>query len=88
MTFVITQPCCNDAACVAVCPVNCIHPGPDEPGYGEAEMLYIDPVECIDCEACVSVCPVGAIERADKLSPAMARYAEINAAYFPPLDYA
>jgi ferredoxin len=24
-------------------------------------MLYIDPVECIDCEACVPECPVEAI---------------------------
>ena len=30
MAYVITQPCCNDASCVDVCPVNCIHPTPDE----------------------------------------------------------
>ena len=30
MAYVITQPCCNDACCVDVCPVNCIHPTPDE----------------------------------------------------------
>ncbi len=55
MTFVITRSCCNDASCVPVCPVNCIHPAPDEPGYGTAEMLYIDPDVCIECGACVEV---------------------------------
>ena len=78
---VITQQCCNDAACVAACPVGCIHPTPDEPGYATAEMLYIDPQVCIDCGACVSMCPVDAIRTADDLGPEFARYAEINAYY-------
>lgn len=26
MPYVITQACCNDASCAAVCPVDCIHP--------------------------------------------------------------
>ena len=47
MTYVITQNCCNDASCVPVCPVGCIHPTPDEPDYRSAEMLYIDPASCI-----------------------------------------
>ncbi len=43
MPHVITQSCCNDGSCVFACPVNCIHPSPDEPGFATAEMLYIDP---------------------------------------------
>jgi len=45
------EPCIGtkDTACVDACPVDCIHPKKDEPGYAEAELLYIDPVECIDC---------------------------------------
>jgi ferredoxin/flavodoxin---NADP+ reductase len=43
MIHVITQNCCNDAACVGACPVNCIHPAPEEAAYAAAEMLYIDP---------------------------------------------
>ncbi|MBJ8348644.1 4Fe-4S binding protein [Antrihabitans sp. YC2-6] len=78
---VITQNCCNDAACVAACPVGCIHPTPDEPGYDSAEMLYIDPEACIDCGACISMCPVDAIRTADDLGDEFARYAEINAFY-------
>jgi len=82
MTHVITRACCNDAACVPVCPVNCIHPTPDEPDYGTAEMLYIDPDGCIDCGACVDACPVGAIVADYDLAPEFARYEEINARYF------
>ncbi|MEU2594817.1 hypothetical protein ABZ630_29415, partial [Streptomyces albidoflavus] len=31
---------CNDATCVAVCPVNCIHPTPEERAFGSTEMLH------------------------------------------------
>ena len=82
MTHVITRACCNDAACVPVCPVNCIHPTPDEPDYLTAEMLYIDPDGCIDCGACVDVCPVDAITADYDLAPEYARYEDINARYF------
>ena len=67
MPHVITQSCCSDGSCVYACPVNCIHPSPDEPGFATAEMLYIDPAACVDCGACVSACPVGAISTASKL---------------------
>ncbi|WP_026910555.1 indolepyruvate ferredoxin oxidoreductase subunit alpha [Patulibacter minatonensis] len=62
MSYVITAPCINtrDASCVEVCPVDCIHPAPGEPGHETAEQLFIDPEECIGCDACVEVCPVGA----------------------------
>ncbi|MEU5842546.1 FAD-dependent oxidoreductase [Rhodococcus sp. NPDC047139] len=82
MAYVITQTCCNDASCVAVCPVNCIHPSPDEPEFATAEMLHIDPQTCIDCGACADACPVEAILPDDKLAPSQARFAEINAAWY------
>lgn len=82
MAYVVTQPCCNDATCVAVCPVNCIHPTPDEPDYATSEMLYIDPDGCIDCGACVEECPVDAIVADFDLTEDTERYAEINARYF------
>ncbi|MEU6230617.1 FAD-dependent oxidoreductase [Streptomyces sp. NPDC047042] len=82
MTYVVTQNCCNDATCVSVCPVNCIHPTPDEPGYGTAEMLYIDPKSCIDCGACADACPVDAIVTEFDLTASTERYLEINAQYF------
>ena len=69
MPHVITQSCCSDGSCVYACPVNCIHPSPDEPGFATAEMLYIDPVACVDCGACVSACPVGAIAPDSRLEP-------------------
>lgn len=82
MAYVITQTCCNDASCVAVCPVNCIHPSPDEPEFATAEMLHIDPKTCIDCGACADACPVEAILPDDKLDPSQKRFAEINAAWY------
>ncbi|WP_164874131.1 FAD-dependent oxidoreductase [Rhodococcus spongiicola] len=82
MAYVITQACCNDASCVDVCPVNCIHPTPDEPEFATTEMLYIDPQTCIDCGACVDECPVDAIFGDNELSEADAVYADINASYY------
>lgn len=82
MTYAITQTCCNDATCIAVCPVNCIHPTPDEPDFGRTEMLYIDPRSCIDCGACADACPVDAIFPADALAPGQREYTAVNAAYY------
>ncbi|MFE3947393.1 FAD-dependent oxidoreductase [Streptomyces sp. NPDC059118] len=82
MTYAITQTCCNDATCVAVCPVNCIHPTPRERAFGSTEMLYVDPRSCIDCGACADACPVDAIFPVDALPAAQQEYAAINAAYF------
>ncbi|GEM29710.1 putative ferredoxin/ferredoxin--NADP reductase [Nocardia neocaledoniensis NBRC 108232] len=82
MAYVITQRCCNDASCVTECPVDCIRPTPDQPEFATAEMLYIDPDTCIDCGACVDACPVDAIFSEDDLLASLARYREINAAYF------
>ncbi len=54
MIYVTTEPCIGskDAACVEVCPVNCIHEGPDQ--------YCINPGEWIGCSACATVCPVNA----------------------------
>ncbi|MFJ8660213.1 FAD-dependent oxidoreductase [Streptomyces sp. NPDC093795] len=82
MTYAITQTCCNDATCVAVCPVNCIHPAPGEPDFGTTEMLYIDPKTCIDCGACADACPVDAIFPADRLTGRLREYEAINADYY------
>jgi len=72
MPFVITDPCIDtkDAACVDVCPVDCIHPRKDEPEFATATMLYIHPDECIDCGACVPACPVSAIYDGHDSTPA------------------
>ena len=55
MAFVVCEPChdCKYTDCVVVCPMECF--------YEDGPMLYIDPVECIDCDACVPECPVEAI---------------------------
>ena len=55
MAHVVCEPChdCKYTDCVAVCPCECF--------YEDGAMLYIDPIECIDCEACIPECPVEAI---------------------------
>lgn len=84
MAYVIAEPCIGtkDTACVDVCPVDCIHPRKDEGSFADAEMIYIDPVECIDCGACVPVCPVSAIFPLDDLPEKWSSFTERNAAYF------
>lgn len=82
MPYAITQTCCSDATCVSVCPVNCIHPTPQEREFGSTEMLYVDPSTCIDCGACADACPVDAILPVDRLRGPETAYADINAAYF------
>jgi ferredoxin--NADP+ reductase len=86
MAFAITQTCCADASCVSVCPVNCIHPTPDEPDFGRTEMLYVDPDTCIDCGACADACPVDAIFPAEDLTGPLRAYEEINAEYYAGKD--
>lgn len=82
MTYVVTQNCCSDASCVVVCPVGCIHPTPDEPGFATAEMLYIDPDTCVDCGACADACPVDAIRPDTALSADDQWYTRVNAEYY------
>ncbi|MCZ4547318.1 ferredoxin [Rhodococcus erythropolis] len=82
MSFVILQPCCNDASCVDVCPVDCIHPTPEEAPFMRTEMLHIDPQTCIDCGACVDACPVDAIKSEDDLEEEEEVYKNLNSEYF------
>jgi ferredoxin len=84
MAYVIAEPCIDtkDNSCVEVCPVDCIHPTPDEPDYDNVNMLYIDPEECIDCDACVEACPVDACFAEDQLPDEWQNYIQINADYY------
>jgi ferredoxin--NADP+ reductase len=82
MPYVVTQSCCADASCVVACPVNCIHPAPGEPGFAEAEMLYVDPATCVDCGACATACPVDAVKPHTALGPAELPVLGLNAEYY------
>ncbi|MFE6499574.1 FAD-dependent oxidoreductase [Kitasatospora sp. NPDC057738] len=90
MAYAITQTCCNDASCVSVCPVNCIHPTPDEPEFGTTDMLYIDPRACIDCGACADACPVDAVYPVDRLRGPDTVFGDLNRDWFRdhPSDHA
>jgi ferredoxin len=67
VSYVITGKCLGEryATCVAVCPVDCIHPGE----YQGQEFMIIDPEECIDCGACLPECPIEAIVETEEESP-------------------
>jgi ferredoxin len=84
VAYVIAEPCIGvkDNSCVEVCPVDCIHPTPDEPEWGQVDRLYIDPEECIDCDACVEACPVDAIFAEDQVPDEWRRFTQLNADYF------
>jgi NAD-dependent dihydropyrimidine dehydrogenase PreA subunit len=90
MAYVITSSCIGtkDASCTEVCPVDCIHPTPDEPGFDSEEMLYIDPEECIDCDACVEACPVDAIYSEDQVPATEQEFIARNAAHYGQADEA
>ena len=73
MTFVVTENCikCKYTDCVAVCPVDCFHEGPN--------FLVIDPEECIDCALCEPECPIEAILSEDDLSESQQHFLALNA---------
>jgi NAD-dependent dihydropyrimidine dehydrogenase PreA subunit len=84
MGYVIAQPCIGvkDTACVAVCPVDCIHPTASEAGFDAAEQLFIDPVVCVNCHLCIDECPVRAIFPDDDVPAQWAEFIERNAAHY------
>jgi ferredoxin len=84
LAYVIAEPCIGekDNSCVEVCPVDCIHPTPDEPDYDNVKQLFIDPDECIDCDACVEACPVDACFAEDQLPEEWSKYTQVNLEYY------
>lgn len=84
MAHVITEPCIGtkETACVDVCPVDCIHPRKDEPGYDASKQLFIEPDTCIDCGLCVDECPVKAIYPEADVPGEWKQYIQINADHF------
>ena len=72
MPFVVTGACinCRYTDCVEVCPVNCFYQG--------ANMLVINPDECIDCGVCEPECPIEAIKSDEELAPDELHWAQVN----------
>ena len=72
MAYVVTEPCikCKFTDCVSQCPVGCFREG--------ANMLVIDPEECINCNLCVDECPVGAIFPEEEIPEKWEDYIELN----------
>ncbi|OGW86852.1 MAG: hypothetical protein A3C35_07700 [Omnitrophica bacterium RIFCSPHIGHO2_02_FULL_46_11] len=78
MPYVITEKCLGEqyASCVAVCPVDCIHPG----SYKGELFMIVDPETCIDCGQCLPECPINAIVASVDEAP---EYAKVNAELTP-----
>lgn len=72
MAYIVLENCirCKYTDCVEVCPVDCFHEG--------ANMLVIDPEECIDCSLCVPECPVDAIVAEDDVPAGSEAMIELN----------
>lgn len=72
MAYVVTDNCvkCKYTDCVAVCPVDCFHEGPN--------FLAIDPEVCIDCNLCMPACPADAIFPEDEVPDSMQVYIALN----------
>ena len=79
MSYIIGNKCVSvcDAACVKVCPVDCINGPINVEGMGmevdtmtkeelKDKQLYINPDICIDCGACLPECPVQAIYESEQ----------------------
>ncbi|MBI5927085.1 MAG: ferredoxin family protein [Aquabacterium sp.] len=73
MTFVVTEACiqCKYTDCVAVCPVDCFHEGPN--------FLVINPDGCVDCGICVPECPANAIFADVDLPADQSHFLQLNA---------
>jgi ferredoxin len=84
MAHVIAGLCLGvkDGGCVAVCPLDCIHPTAEERAFQEEEMLYIDPGTCIDCGLCADECQLGAIFSEEELPAEWADFQQRNAEYY------
>ncbi len=84
MAYVITEPCINtkDKACVAVCPVDCIHEGVVDYEGESIDMLFINPDECIDCGLCEPECPVTAIFADSDVPKGQEKFIQINADFY------
>ena len=86
MAYVIALPCIGvkDTACIAVCPMDCIHPTKSESDFATAEQLFIDPEVCIDCNLCADECPVSAVFSEHDLPPEWNHFVAKNADHFKP----
>jgi len=73
MAFVVTDNCiqCKYTDCVAVCPADAFHQGPN--------FLVINPESCIDCDLCPVECPAEAIFQEDDVPADQKDFIELNA---------
>ncbi|MFF2299276.1 ferredoxin [Arthrobacter sp. NPDC058127] len=76
MPYVVTEACVDikDNSCIVECPVDCIYEG--------ERMMYIQPMECIDCGACEAACPVQAIYFSPEVPAELEQFVGYNEEFF------
>jgi NAD-dependent dihydropyrimidine dehydrogenase PreA subunit len=82
MSYVVTDACTKDFACVDECAMAAIAPSKGDAKAGTVSQVYINPDECIDCGACAATCPSNAIFSESDLPSDKTQFAEVNKAYF------
>lgn len=75
MVSVVNDTCILCKTCVASCPVDAFHEGPD--------MVVVNPDVCISCGVCISECPVGAISPDDEAEQKWIDFNAENSASWP-----
>lgn len=84
MASVITEPCigCKDQSCVAVCPVDAIHPGIAQQDGKTYDQFFINPEACICCSLCEPECPADAIFEDDEVPTQWQPFIRLNADFY------
>ena len=84
MAFVITEPCngCKDQSCLAVCPVDAIHPGTIKEDGVTYDQFFINSESCICCGLCEPECPVDAIFVDDEVPAQWSHFIRLNADFY------
>jgi NAD-dependent dihydropyrimidine dehydrogenase PreA subunit len=82
MTYVVTDICTKDFACVSECAVDAIKPAAEDEAAKAVSQVYINPDDCVDCGTCVTICAQNAIFAEDEVPADKADAVAKNKAYF------
>lgn len=83
MPYVIVDSCTKDGECLDTCTTDSIVQGTYTDADGVTyDQMFINPDTCIDCGNCEAVCPSASIYADADLPANMAKFEQINRAFF------